>query len=292
MASSDEILSKINAELEQLNKWVSERESIKRADKNQIKSIMKIIKENTAKIIQDAEPKEELDFGSFLTEIGDSIVDTQQQLDEQSRQYLEGIKQQPHILPSVFRIPKVSANIKFGMRKSSEKGFNIIINKQSETDETTLNQSMQFEILSVPPPPDFQQQFYNLVPSVRFIFSSAQRTAIFNDIERYKVRSDQSSGLKKDMLLEHQNDVLILQVEPTTKKDHEDYLITYADESADKNVGIWLLQRHVSDDPSTLKEPIFEMVLKFTASPRQGESYKILHDFVLSHRMLQQNILR
>lgn len=232
------------------------------------------------------QPRDQIGFADFLSDIGNSVVNTQRQLDEQSRVYLEETRPSKHVTPAIYRIPKVSASIKFGLRSTKKEGFNIIVAQKSQEDERMLNQSLDFEIISVPPPPDFHQTLSNQIPSIGFLFATASREVLFKDVEGYKARPDQP-GLNKDLLLADKNKVLILPISPRMKPNMDDYLFLAADNAADKNVGIWYLQR----DPSNQKPPVFEIILKFSANDRKGENYKILRDIILAHSQQQDQLL-
>ncbi|MEM7103689.1 MAG: hypothetical protein AAF502_11195 [Bacteroidota bacterium] len=288
MATNEELAKKIK----ELSDWASNKANF--SNQNHLDALKRELKKlsNDAAALSSGvsvtsdRVQDEIDFGDFLSDIGDSIVETQQKLDGKSKNYLQDIKGQPHIQPSVFRIPRVSAEIKFGMRKSKGKGFNIIIAKSKNEEETSLNQSMQFEILSVPPPPDFQQSFYEMIPALGFVFSAAERSLIFRDIARCEPRQKDMKLLEDDP-----NRVLILEVHPKAEDKMDDYLLLYAQNNNDKDVGIWHFTRDNNPDLSKAKKPEFTTVLKFTLAARDGENYEILRDFVNKFSDLQQNLL-
>src|SRR5262245_25768312 len=64
-----------------------------------------------------ADPAARFDFDGFFAEIADGFVNAQSKLDLASAQYLKQISVQPHVLPSVFRIPKLNADLKFALEK-------------------------------------------------------------------------------------------------------------------------------------------------------------------------------
>ena len=230
---------------------------------------------------------DEVDFAGFLTNIGNSVVETQRKLDKQSMAYLEEIKPNKQITPAIYRIPKVSANIKFGMRSVNAKGFNILVSKRKEEDEQMLNQSLDFEIISVPPPPDYHQQLSNDIPSIGMVFSFDERNAVFQAISNYDVDVSVQEGLNKAMLLADREKVLVLKVGPTIVKGLVDYLLFAANDKADKNVAIWYLRM----DPEGRKKTTLESVLKLSADIRKGENKKILRDLILAQGKIQQDLL-
>ena len=292
MAADTDQINVLKTRISSISKWMNDNDLNKPDNrKNLLNFLLQLESTSDATIQQLAEeldmPRDEVGFADFLTDIGNSVVDTQRQLDEQSRVYLEEIRPNKHITPAIYRIPKVSASIKFGMRKTREKGFNIIVAQNRKEDERTLNQSLEFEIISVPPPPDFQQTLSGEVPTIGFVFSPPVRQAIFSLIDDYQPKPEQQ-GLNKDLLLAHQNEVLILQIGPRLQANFDSYLLLFANEDDDKNVGIWSLLR----DPTGKQKPVFEIILKFSASDRRGENYKMLRDIILAHSEQQAKLLK
>lgn len=291
MPSDKDQIEVLKSRLINLSNWIKDRDLSNKNDRKNLLKFLDQLDETTEVVIDQLaeeldEPRDQVGFADFLSDIGYSVVDTQRQLDEQSRVYLEEIKPSNHINPAVYRIPKVSASIKFGMRKSKKTGFNLIVAQRSQEDERRLNQSLEFEILSVPPPPDYQATLSGEVPSIGFVFSAPVRNAVFLDIENYEQREDQS-GLNKELLLSEKNRVLIMQIGPRMKPDFDEYLILYANKEDEKNVGIWSLLR----DPKGNKKAVFEIILKFSASDRKGENYKLLRDLIVAHSEQQAKLL-
>lgn len=286
------------AQLKQLNEKLTTRlnnlNTLKTANaQRNFLAELKALENTAGQLIQSLSseldvPHDEVGFSDFLSDIGNSVVETQKKLDEQSRVYLEQTKGERHITPAIYRLPKVSASIKFGMRKTKKEGFNIIVAQRTQEDEKMLNQSLDFEIISVPPPPDYQQSFSDEIPSIGFLFSTATRTTLFNEIKKYQPRLPEQKDLNQNRLLKQQKRVLILQLNPPMNKDMEDFLLLLADEGGEQNVGIWLL----SLDPSGKKKSLFEMILKFTANGRQGEKYDLLRKIMLAHSNQQAKLLQ
>lgn len=119
------------------------------------------------------------DFGEFFSEIGKGLVDAQTQMDAKSREYLAGVKGKDFLLPSVFRIPRVKAEMKFAMTKGTEKKFNLLFFGSNSSAQTQHQQSVEFEVVSAPPPT------LGSLPPVSYepVFNAARRAAIFKTIE-------------------------------------------------------------------------------------------------------------
>jgi hypothetical protein len=95
----------------------------------------------------------------FFQAIGDGLKAAQESLDAQSLHYIHN---RPAFAPeTMFRVPKVSANLKLGMTKSSERGFDFIIIDKSEESQV-VEQEISFDIVAAPPPPDALQAIQDL----------------------------------------------------------------------------------------------------------------------------------
>ena len=152
-----------------------------------------------------------------------------------------------------------------------------------------LNQSLDFEIISVPPPPDFQQSLSGEVPGIGFIFSISLRNAIFNAIDAYQPTADHPQpGLNKQFLTTSRKQVLILQVGPPMVEGMDDYLLLAANDKAAKNVGIWYLRM----DPAGKQKTVLEIILKFSAEDRKGENYQMLQKLILAQSAKQALLIR
>ena len=255
--ASDKEQTALKNKIISIKDWVN-RDSTDLGKKDQVKILLQSLS-NLEKMVEggteemaDA-PQGEVDFADFLSDIGNSVVETQRKLDEQSRVYLEEIRPLNHITPAIYRIPKVSASIKFGMREIKQKGFNIIVAQQKQEDEKMLNQSLDFEIISRSAPTGLPAKvFPGRCHPLGSFFSKPVRDALFSDISAYEPKEEQKK-LKKEieLLLEDQDKVLILQIGPRLKTAFDGYLLLYANDLADKNVGIWSLQR----DPTGQEAP-------------------------------------
>ena len=80
----------------------------------------------------------------FFGRVGDSLITAQRQLDARARSQLaEGGDPE---LATLYRIPKVSAELKFALEEVGKGGINLLIYRQG-TEASTLNQqTVQFDI--------------------------------------------------------------------------------------------------------------------------------------------------
>lgn|GEM_PF-5143545 len=116
------------------------------------------------------------DFAEFFEAVGQGLVTAQSKMDEASREYLKSVAASPYLLPSVYRIPKLTAQMKFALTKEKEKGFNVFFFGNESKAQTMHQQSVEFEIVSAPPPaPGFDAPF-----RYEPVLSPARRAAILD----------------------------------------------------------------------------------------------------------------
>ena len=102
----------------------------------------------------DGPDPEGVAFPAFLEMISKSVVRAQEMLDGESERYIREAKGRPHALPSLFRMPKVTAQMKFGLDVSEGGGLNLLFYSRKHETTTRNEQAIEFEVISVPAPPD------------------------------------------------------------------------------------------------------------------------------------------
>lgn len=106
-------------------------------------------------------------IGAFFADIGQGVVTAQKQLDRASEEYVQGLlerrkKNDPEArgeVPgaAVFRIPRVSAELKLSLEKSDDRSWNVVFYSKGHESREVNEQSLQFEIVSVPAPPGYTE---------------------------------------------------------------------------------------------------------------------------------------
>lgn len=183
-----------------------------------------------------APPSLPLDMTEFFAKVSAGVVDAQRNLDDQSLDYLKTVAAQPHALPSIFRIPKVSAEMKFAINTKDSKTVGFLFYKGQTEAEQQHQQTVQFDIVSTPPPPGFIP-----VPAVAGIVRlKSDRKDILDRIARGPLPGDPNGALRNDfdrvIILEIVNTFHTLLSATATKQ----YLLSMADASG--NLGLWWLQ--------------------------------------------------
>lgn len=100
------------------------------------------------------------DLGDFMRSVGVAVVDAQRQLDTASKQYVREIvagdteSLGAMVQPAVYRLPKVSAAVKFAFESIDSQRVGLIFYSDTETAKSSHQQSIEFEIVAVPPTPE------------------------------------------------------------------------------------------------------------------------------------------
>jgi hypothetical protein len=95
-----------------------------------------------------------IDMGKAIGDLGASIAKAQRNLDTESIKYEVERASNPLALPTAWRIPKLTANFRFEFERTETKGFNIILYKDQTQERAQNQQTVELEIVSVPPTPD------------------------------------------------------------------------------------------------------------------------------------------
>jgi hypothetical protein len=185
-----------------------------------------------------ADPAARFDFDGFFAEIADGFVNAQSKLDVASAEYLKQVSTKPHVLPSVFRMPKLNADMKFALEKKEGKGLQLLFFKNESTTTNLNEQSVHFEIVAAPPPANLL-----VAPvTVSVLFSKSRRAELFKIIQDFLLPSPNNTPAKTDSALDRKNlmanpeRVIIISVDGDRR-----FLLTVADNAAAGNVGLWYL---------------------------------------------------
>jgi hypothetical protein len=167
------------------------------------------------------------DFGEFFKTVGTGLVAAQEQMDAASVEYLKGISGKSHLLPSVFRIPRVTAEMKFALTKGVKEKFDILIFGKDTLAETMHQQSVHFEVVSAPPPVPGLLPPYGYDP----VLADDRRKRVFDAIRAIPNAATTFADLLRDPL----DRVLIL-----VNQTENQYLLMRAGDAAGQ-LGLWYL---------------------------------------------------
>lgn len=220
-----------------------------------------------------AEPKPEaIAFQDFMGNIAEAMVEAQDKLDLESSKYLAGISGKPHILPSIFRVPKVSAQMKFALEVEQGKKINLLFYSNSQSSNTRNEQGIDFELVSVPAPPGTEKLLQVSGPVMDLVLDRAEHRRIVEIIGR------QDSSGKLQRIVEAAKDpaqagrIVALQF-AAKENESQRYLIFFATPESTNAVGVWLLTIAAAGDATLL--PVYSF------KKNNGEEEVVLRDMVL-----------
>lgn len=196
----------------------------------------------------DIADEEKMSIDRFFSEIAGGVLTAQAQLDRRSEQYLADTAHKPYLPPTVFRIPKVTGEIKFGLSKEKEQGFNFLFFKGGRKHEQFQEHSLRFEIVSAPPALEAVRELHNLALGVRFLIAPVSRAPIVAAVDRAVVQSS-TAGAKKETLLKtlRETPQKVVVMEPSAGPSA--YLIGIYAEGAE-HLFVWLLEQPDAGDPA------------------------------------------
>ena len=145
------------------------------------KNLEKIKKQLEAGVVSESidsgsEEPQATSIDSFFSAVGSGVREAQTKLDLQSFEYM---RNRPAFAPeTMFRMPKVSANLKLGMTYSKESGFNFLVIKKSSETSQTIEQEISFDIVSAPPPPNTMEGFAQLPIDPVLITNAVERDLV------------------------------------------------------------------------------------------------------------------
>jgi hypothetical protein len=119
-------------------------------------------------------------FGDFISSVGRSVADAQSDLDREARNHVVRSKGLGGpLFPTLYRIPKLSAEVKFAFEKQTGRRLNLLFFSKKENSSEEHQQSISFDIVAVPPPPELVERLESGVPAVRLVLEPRVRERIF-----------------------------------------------------------------------------------------------------------------
>ncbi len=208
-----------------------------------------------------------------FNELEADLATAQEMLDAESGKYLAATAGQPHILPSIFRIPKISAQMKFGLRVDKEQQLNLVFFSTRDQTQSQNEQAIDFEIASVPAPPGAAQQLIQTGPSLDLVLDPLLHAKLVSLILQAPATDPDIGPLVTaagDPKLAPRIVALTVVAAPDKAPRH---LLFHATTAAEKAVGLWLLTHPAQGAPT------LETIYKFTTA--NGKSEKIIRDIIL-----------
>ena len=164
------------------------------------------IKAALAKLEEEVPFKEGLRIGSFIEQFGEGVVNAQEQLDRRSKAYLNKLQSSDEIsvgLPSLYRIPKATAELSFSMEYEKESGFNLFVFGKKDTRSERLQQKITFDIVAAPPPSELLDALSLGEVDVAWILNILDRKKVLGIVDQNF--DAESNASKKDQITELKN---------------------------------------------------------------------------------------
>ncbi len=181
-----------------------------------------------------------LSFEQFLTSVGGAMLNAQKQLDAKSAEYLAQTSSQPHIAPTVFRLPKLTAAMKFAFDKVDDQRMNLVFYSSGSQESSQHQQQIEFDIVSAPAPLESVGELRKKAPRLDLILDPAERARVFEAASAANPKRP-TSRLPESFQPDR---ALLLQAQPNS------YLILFADPKEPGNVGMWRLTLDADAPPA------------------------------------------
>ena len=145
------------------------------------------IKSTLAKL-EDAVPfKEGISIGSFIEQFGEGVVNAQEELDRRSKTYLSKLQNADEAtaaLPSLYRIPKATAELSFSMEYEKERGFNLFVFGKKDARTERQQQKISFDIVAAPPPVELLEALSVAEMDAAWVLNILEREQILESISQ------------------------------------------------------------------------------------------------------------
>lgn len=239
-------------------------------------------RENSPKAVgPDAVKEKGTAFSDFLSKIGESVVQSQRKLDQKSIEYLSSIRDRPYLPPTLFRIPKIEAELKVALEEKDQTGLNVILfSRQSEMSRLN-QQSLRLEIAAVPPSPDLLKGIQDHTPRVDFLFDHLERKEVFDLLIKLGAALEKLPLTRQVERMHREENRERVLIWPIPAKSC--YLLLFAGEFSQNDVGIWFLDKNKAS-----LEPVVRIDLKEKPSENQAP----FREFVFELGLAQQKLLR
>jgi hypothetical protein len=212
------------------------------------------------------EPESRIDLESFLRRMSEAMVGAQTRLDDESGRYLAATAGQRHIMPSIFRVPKLTAQMRFALEVENNKTLNLLFYKRDEKTTSRNEQGIDFDIVSVPAPPDALSGLRTLAPRMDLVLDAFERERLLG------VLVERGQPDLSRLAAENPTALVILALSPQSGR--SEYLVFAATEVKEHSVGLWLLT--VPDEGEAAIQLIYPL------NRKNAENEHFLKDLILA----------
>ena len=208
-------------------------------------------------------------FAEFLGDVGRAAIETQKRLDVANRAAVASGLAGGGVPLGVFQMPKLHGEVRFALEKTQGEKLGLVFYSRQDQTQSKNEQSMDFDIVSVPPPPELIQSVRSLRPGLSLVLAPHERAQVFSLLDQVEtILGKDEKPLAPALLQTHRNllkaeadaVILIPWTSPTsnaeaTQNEEDGYLLLYAAAPADNDwyVGVWQLEP--ADDPAPAPPP-------------------------------------
>ncbi len=195
----------------------------------------------------------------FFTSVANSMVAAQQRLDAASQQYLASVAAKPELMPALFRIPRIKADLKFAIENVDSKKINVIFFGKEQRERVLNEQSVSFEIVAAAPPPEAPVTEAALL-QLSVVYNPAVRDQVKEVVEKEAGRSTVKP------LADNWDRALLVELDSPV---NFAALLSLGDSAADeKDLGIWYIRLA----PAQAGASAVDVVYSFLRSPMSSET--------------------
>ncbi|MBL9128843.1 MAG: hypothetical protein JNL97_14415, partial [Verrucomicrobiales bacterium] len=102
-------------------------------------------------------PEASSTFAEFLGDVGQAAIETQKRLDAANRAAVANGLAGGGVPAGVFQMPKLHGEVRFALEKTQGRKIGLVFYSKQDQTQSRNEQSMDFDIVSVPPSPELIQ---------------------------------------------------------------------------------------------------------------------------------------
>ncbi|MBL9126074.1 MAG: hypothetical protein JNL97_00435 [Verrucomicrobiales bacterium] len=257
-------------------------------------------------------PEASSTFAEFLGDVGQAAIETQKRLDAANRAAMASGLAGGGVPTGIFQMPKLHGEVRFALEKTQGRRIGLVFYSKQDQTQSRNEQSMNFDIVSVPPSPELIQSIRNLRPGLSLVLAPSERREVFDMLDAVQsilgkderpLPASQLEAHRKVLKNEADAVIVIPWTSPTasadvTRNDEDGYLLLYAAAPADSDwyVGIWQLEPPAAPPANPPPDadppaPVLHILWKFEAQGASSENVQRFKEWVRNLAERQKGFL-